>query len=148
MPIKPLWPLIAFSPVFLFGSLAWGAECRLGATLSSFEPARDRLQDPAGVASASRPSFQGTRLGLSEGGYLGFLPLRLDPRLSLQPSSAQTPSYLFGQALDGQFQDQIRMEGGAALRQLGFSLKASQLTMDMVPNRLIARGEVTLFREG
>ena len=112
MPIKPLWPLIAFSPVFLFGSLAWAAECRLGATLSSFEPARVRLQDPTNATSAHRPSFQGTRLGLSEGGYLGFLPLRLDPRLSLQPSSAQTPSYLFGQALDGQFQDQIRMEGG------------------------------------
>jgi LPS-assembly protein len=148
MPIKPLWPLIAFSPVFLFGSLAWAAECRLGATLSSFEPARVRLQDTAGGTPASRPSSQGAGMGLSEGGYLGFLPLRLDPRLNLQPSSAQSPSYLFGQALDGQFQDQIRMEGGAALRQLGFSLKANQLTMDMVPNRLIARGEVTLFREG
>jgi LPS-assembly protein len=79
---------------------------------------------------------------------LGFLPLRLDPRLNLQPSGTQSPAYLFGQALDGQFQDQIRMEGGAALRQLGFSLKAEQLAMDMVPNRLRAVGEVTLFREG
>ena len=148
MPIKPLWPLIAFSPVFLFGSLSWAAECRRGATPSSFEPALVRLQDTAGGTQASRPSSQGARVGFSEGGYLGFLPLRLDPRLNLLPSSAQSPAYLFGQALDGQFQDQVRMEGEVALRQLGFSLKANQLTMDMVPNRLIARGEVTLFREG
>ncbi|MGA0810404.1 MAG: LPS-assembly protein LptD [Burkholderiaceae bacterium] len=148
MPFKPLWPLLAFSPVFLLGSFSWAAECRLGASPSFVKPALLSPEDPTGLARGKSTSSPDAGLGFSETGQLGLLPLRLDPRLNLQPSGAQTPAYLFGRALDGQFQDRVRMEGGAALRQLGFSLKAKQLTMDMVPNRLIAEGEVTLFREG
>jgi len=148
MPFKPLWPLLAFSPVFLLGSFSWAAECRLSASPSFVKPALLSPEDPTALARGKLTSSPGAGLGFSETGQLGLLPLRLDPRLNLQPSGAQTPAYLFGRALDGQFQDRVRMEGGAALRQLGFSLKAKQLTMDMVPNRLIAEGEVTLFREG
>jgi LPS-assembly protein len=148
MPFKPSWPLLAFSPVFLLGSFSWAAECRLGASPSFDKPALVSLEDSSGLARGRLTSSPGTGLGFSEAGQLGLLPLRLDPRLNLQPSGAQTPAYLFGQALDGQFQDQVRIEGGAALRQLGFSLRAEQLSMDMVPNRLIAKGGVTLFREG
>ena len=124
MPFKPPRPLFALSLVFLGISPSWAAECRL--------------------VSLPSESMQ----GVSTSASLGFLPLRLDPQLNLQPSTSQTPAYLFGQVLDGQFQDQVQMDGGVALRQLGFSLKAEQLTMDMVPNRLRAQGDVTLFREG
>jgi LPS-assembly protein len=124
MPFKPPWPLLALPLVFLGINPSWAAECRLTALSSE--------------------SMQ----GISTSASLGFLTLRLDPRLNLQPSTSQTPAYLFGQVLDGQFQDQVQMDGGVALRQLGFSLKAQQLTMEMVPNRLRALGDVTLFREG
>jgi LPS-assembly protein len=124
MPFKLPWPLLALPLVFLGSNPSWAAECRL--------------------IALSSESMQ----GISTSASLGFLPLRLDPRLNLQPSTSQTPAYLFGQVLDGQFQDQVQMDGGVALRQLGFSLKAQQLTMEMVPNRLRAQGDVTLFREG
>ena len=151
MPFTPLRPLSVLLPVFLVGNAALAAECMLGKASSSLKAADMDSQNDVGAVlfdkkGASKAAEFG--LGLSGDGYLGFLPLRLDPRLNLQPSGAQSPAYLFGQALNGQFQDQIHMEGGAALRQLGFSLKAEQLAMDMVPNRLRAVGEVTLFREG
>jgi LPS-assembly protein len=77
------------------------------------------------------------------------LPLRIDPRLSLEPPTGQaTPSYLSGRQLQGQFDDTIRLIGNAEVRQLGLSLKADRIDLDLVQNQLSAAGGVQLFREG
>ncbi|MFZ9996796.1 MAG: hypothetical protein ACO3FG_03125, partial [Burkholderiaceae bacterium] len=87
-------------------------------------------------------------------GVLNGQGLRIDPRLSLQSAPRpgltddKTPMYFFGDEIDGQLEDTLILEGRAELRQLGMSLKADRITMDMVPNRLEAVGNVQLFKEG
>jgi len=80
--------------------------------------------------------------------------LRLDPRLTLEPpprpglTDDKTPMFFFGDEIDGQLEDVLMLQGRAELRQLGMSLKADRIIMDMVPNRLDASGNVQLFKQG
>lgn len=82
--------------------------------------------------------------------------LRLDPRLSLgpgmlgrgTPSSDRLPQYFFGQAIDGSIDDEIHLSGSAEIRQLGSSVKADDIRINLVENEIQAEGDVRLFREG
>jgi len=74
----------------------------------------------------------------------------LDSRLTLaSPTRGQSsPMYLRGDSLTGQLDDRVVATGGAELRQLGSSLKASRIALDQVANEIRAEGGVRLFREG
>ena len=82
--------------------------------------------------------------------------LRLDPRLSLgpgmlgrnPPSLASLPQYFYGQTIDGSVEDEIHLVGSAEIRQLGSSVKADDIRINLVENELRAEGDVRLFREG
>ncbi|MFZ9141118.1 MAG: hypothetical protein ACO21C_06595, partial [Burkholderiaceae bacterium] len=136
--------------VVLLGAVAtssMAAECPRLAQASA-EPLLLAQASNSPVGSASQTSTA------INAGTVNGQGLRIDPRLSLQPpprpglTDDKTPMYFFGDEIDGQLEDTLILEGRAELRQLGMSLKADRLTMDMVPNRLQATGNVQLFKEG
>ncbi|MFZ9813043.1 MAG: LPS-assembly protein LptD, partial [Burkholderiaceae bacterium] len=106
----------------------------------------------AASCPVSAPSSEVTLLAQSPAPREGLglrLPLRLDPRLRLEPPLAgDTPSYLSSRTLDGVFDDVISLIGNAEVRQLGLSLKAERIDLDLVQNALAAQGDVQLFRQG
>ncbi|MBM3375675.1 MAG: LPS-assembly protein LptD [Betaproteobacteria bacterium] len=109
--------------------MVWAASCPLSLPVSEL----------ALLAQSSAPrEGQGLRL-----------PLRMDPRLRLEPPLAgETPSYLSSRNLEGMVDDAIALIGNAEVRQLGLSLKADRIDLDLVQNALAAQGGVQLFRQG
>lgn len=107
----------------------WAASCPISALPS----------EVALLAEATKPrASQGLRL-----------PLRIDPRLRLEPPAGRpTPSYLSSRSLLGELDDAIALIGDAEVRQLGLSLKADRIDLDLVQNQLTAQGGVQLFRQG
>lgn len=111
----------------------------------------------AGTSFAAEcPSRADVAYGHAQGSVQSMLGsgLRADSKVTLQgaPSTGLTdsrlPMYLRGQAIGGQLEDQIDLEGDAELRQLGSSLKAQTISFDLVENAIEAAGGVRLYRDG
>jgi LPS-assembly protein len=64
------------------------------------------------------------------------------------PSLASLPQYFYGQTIDGSVEDEIHLVGSAEIRQLGSSIKADDIRINLAENEIQAEGNVRLFREG
>jgi len=65
-----------------------------------------------------------------------------------RPSYDSLPQYFYGRSIDGSVDDEIHLVGSAEIRQLGSTVKAEQIRINLVENEIVAEGEVRLFREG
>lgn len=74
--------------------------------------------------------------------------LRVDPIDPLGGVSANTPTYLQGDRMEGLMEDTLTLVGNASFRQLGLSLKGDRLDLDLVSQDLDAEGRVELFKAG
>ena len=95
----------------------------------------------------------------SAGRQLVEFGLRLDGELRLRPSTADLsnplapnadlgPTYLQADDIQGSLDTAIDLRGRAEIRQLGQSLRAERIQLDLVTSDLSAEGDVVLYRGG